>query len=99
MLQFISLLTERSKMRNRFRVELYDANKAHDITLMFEQGVDKDYLTELAYSNLANFEGDVKAYVYDELKKRKTTAIFIPNEIVTRVKSKLTNTAKELGLI
>lgn len=86
-------------MRNRFRVEIYDANKAHDVTMQFEQGVDKDYLTELAYSNLAKFEGDVKAYVYDELKKRKTTAIFIPNEIVTRVKSKLTNTAKELGLI
>lgn len=86
-------------MRNRFRVEIYDANKAHDLTLQFEQGVDKEYLTELVYSNLAKFEGDVKAYVYDELKKRKTTAVFIPNEIVTRVKSKLTNTAKELGLI
>lgn len=86
-------------MRNRFRVEIYDANKAHDLTLMFEQGVDKEYLTELAYSNLAKFEGDVKAYVYDELKKRKTTAIFLPTEIVTNVKSKLKNTAKELGLI
>ena len=86
-------------MRNRFRVEIYDANKAHDLTLMFEQGVDKEYLTELAYSNLANFEGDVKAYTYDMLKKRKTTAIFVPAEIVTSVKSKLTNTAKELGLI
>ena len=86
------------KMKNRFRVEIYDANKANDLTLLFEQGVDKEYLTELAYSNLARFDGSVKAYTFDQLKKRKTTAVYIPSEITTLVKSKLTNTAKELGL-
>ena len=85
-------------MKNRFRVEIYDANKAHDLTLLFEQGVDKEYLTELAYSNLARFDGNVKAYTFDQLKKRKTTAVFIPMEITTMVKSKLSNTARELGL-
>ena len=86
------------KMKNRFRVEIYDEVKQNDVTLFFEQGVDKEYLTELAYSNLAKFDGNVKAFVFDMLKKKKTTAIYIPMEITTMVKSKLTNTAKELGL-
>jgi len=60
------------KMKNRFRVEIYDEVKQNDVTLFFEQGVDKEYLTELAYSNLAKFDGNVKAFVFDMLKKKKT---------------------------
>ena len=30
-------------MRNRFRVEIYDANKQNDLTIYSEQGVDKEY--------------------------------------------------------
>ena len=41
-------------MKNRFRVEIYDANKANDITIYSEQGVDKEYLVELVYSNIMN---------------------------------------------
>ena len=77
------------KMKNRFRVEIYDANKANDLTLLFEQGVDKEYLTELAYSNLARFDGSVKAYTFDQLKKRKTTAVYIPSEITDRKSTRL----------
>ena len=44
-------------MRNRFRIEIYDANKANDLTLYSEQGVDKEYLTELVFSNLRRFNG------------------------------------------
>lgn len=86
------------QMANRFRVEIYDENKNNDLTIYSEQGVDKEYLTELVFSNVAKFQGNIKAYVYDTLKKKKTTAMFLPMEIVTGIKSKLTNTAKELNL-
>jgi len=83
----------------RYRVEIFDENKLNDVTIYSEQGVDKEYLTELVFSNIRNFDGNIKAYVFDNLKKKKTTAMFLPMEIVTSVKSKLTNTAKELHLI
>jgi hypothetical protein len=69
-------------MKNRFRVEVYDEVKGNDLTLYFEQGVDKEYLTEIVFSNLRQFSGNVRAYVYDQLKKRKTTAIYLPMELV-----------------
>ena len=71
-------------MRNRFRVEIYDENKANDVTIYSEQGVDKEYLTELVFSNLRKFQGNVKAYVFDNVKKKKTTAMILPMEIVTK---------------
>ena len=67
-------------MRNRYRVEIYDENKLNDLTIYSEQGVDKDYLTELVFSNLRKFDGNIRAYVYDNLKKKKTTALFINRE-------------------
>lgn len=86
-------------MRNRFRVEIYDEVKSNDVTLFFEQGVNQEYLRELVYSNISKFDGNIKAFVYDISKKKKTTAIFIPIEITQAVKAKLTNTAKDLGFI
>jgi hypothetical protein len=84
-------------MKNRFRVEIYDANKANDVTIYSEQGVDKEYLTELAFSNRGNFLGDVRAYVYDTLKKTKTTALYLPSEVINFGRTnKLTR--DELGL-
>jgi hypothetical protein len=71
-------------MRNRFRIEIYDANKLNDLTIYSEQGVDKEYLTELVFSNLRRFNGKVNAYVVDTLKKKKTTAMFLDEEIVNR---------------
>jgi hypothetical protein len=72
-------------MRNRFRIEIYDANKANDLTLYSEQGVDKEYLTELVFSNLRRFNGKVRAYVYDNVKKKKITAMFLNEETVAMV--------------
>ena len=69
-------------MRNRFRIEIYDANKANDLTLYSEQGVDKEYLTELVFSNLRKFDGTIRAYVYDNLKKKKTTALILNREFL-----------------
>ena len=76
-------------MKNRYRVEIYDANKLNDLTIYSEQGVDKEYLTELVFSNLRNFNGTVRAYVYDNLKKKKTTALSLPSEFIPK-KTELT---------
>jgi hypothetical protein len=86
-------------MNNRFRIEIYDANKLNDVTLYSEQGVDKEYLTELVFSNIRQFAGKVNAYVFDNVKKKKVTAMFLDEEIVNFAKSKTAGIAKmELGL-
>jgi hypothetical protein len=74
-------------MANRFRVEIYDANKMNDITIYSDQGVDKEYLTELVFSNIRNFSGRVNAYVFDNVKKKKTTALFFDESTVEKVNS------------
>ena len=84
-------------MKDRFRVEIYDENKLNDLTIYSEQGVDKEYLTELVFSNRRNFFGNVRAYVYDTLKKTKTTALYLPSEIVNFNRNNQL-TRDELGL-
>jgi UDP-N-acetylglucosamine 2-epimerase len=74
-------------MKNRFRIEIYDEVKSNDLTIYSEQGVDKEYLTELVFSNIKNFDGNVRAFVYDSLKKKKTTALFLPIETIQFVKA------------
>ena len=64
-------------MLNRYRIEIYDENKNNDLTIYSEQGVTKEYLTELVFSNLRNFDGDIRAYVYDVKNNKKTTALII----------------------
>ena len=76
-------------MKNRYRVEIYDENKANDLTIYSEQGVDKEYLTEMVFSNLRRFSGNIRAYVYDNLKKKKTTALFLPMDVLPK-KTELT---------
>jgi hypothetical protein len=73
----------------RYRVEIFDEVKSNDLTIYSEQGVDKEYLTELVFSNIRNFDGNIKAYVYDSLRKKKVTALYLPMEIVNGVKSKV----------
>ena len=86
-------------MKNRFRVEIYDANKENDITIYSEQGVDKEYLTELVFSNIRNFSGRVNAYVFDSVKKKKTTAMFLNEDTVEFNKNIIRNATKvELGI-
>jgi hypothetical protein len=86
-------------MANRFRVEIYDANKLNDVTIYSDQGVDKEYLTELVFSNIRNFSGRVNAYVFDNVKKKKTTALFFDENTVEKVNSVTRGLKKmELGL-
>jgi len=85
-------------MANRFRVEIYDANKSNDITIYSDQGVDKEYLTELVFSNIRNFSGKINAYVFDNVKKKKTTAMFLDENTVEFNKNLISNATKvELG--
>ena len=86
-------------MANRFRIEIYDANKAHDLTLYSDMGVDKEYLTEMVISNLRRFQGKVNAFVFDNVKKKKTTAMFFDETIVNQLNKKHVLTAKEIGLV
>jgi len=81
-------------MKNRYRVEIYDENKQNDLTIYSEQGVEKEYLTELVFSNMRKFDGTIRAYVYDNLKKKKTTAMMIHADIIPP-KTKLTNLLAE----
>ena len=71
-------------MKNRYRVEIYDANKLNDVTIFSDSGVDKEYLTELVFSNLRKFSGKVNAYVFDNVKKKKTTAMFLDENTVSK---------------
>ena len=86
-------------MANRYRVEIYDANKLNDVTIYSEQGVDKEYLTELVFSNLNKFSGKINAYVFDNVKKKKTTAMFLDENTVEFNKNLISNAKKvEVGI-
>ena len=86
-------------MANRFRVEIYDANKLNDLTIHLDQGVDKEYLTELVFSNIKNFSGKINAYVFDNVKKKKTTAMFLDESTVEFNKNLIKNATKvEVGI-
>jgi hypothetical protein len=83
-------------MRNRYRIEIYDENKNNDLTIYSDSIVDKEQLNEIVFSNVRQFSGNVRGYVFDNLKKRKLTAAFLPMEIVNKYnKNKLTT----LGII
>jgi hypothetical protein len=71
-------------MKNRYRVEIYDEVKSNDLTIYSDQGVDKEYLTEIVFSNIRRFSGNVRAYVFDNVKKKKTTALFLPMEVLPK---------------
>ena len=76
-------------MKNRYRVEIFDEIKDNDLTIYSTEGVNKEYLTELVFSNLRRFSGNVRAYVFDNLKKKKTTALYLPMEVIPK-KTELT---------
>jgi len=85
-------------MYNRYRVEIYDDNKANDLTIYSEEGVSREYLSELVFGNIRRFAGNIRAYVFDNKKKQKVLAIYLPMETVSKYNNnKLTR--DELGLI
>ena len=87
-------------MKNRFRVEIYDANKQHDVTLFTNEKVDREYLAELVISNIKNFEGTVKAFAYDNIKKKKISALFYDESVVQFIQNTAAKATRlELDLI
>ena len=85
-------------MYNRYRVEIYDENKLNDLTLYFADGVNREHLSELVFSNIRHFQGKVRAHVFDKKKKEKVLAIFYPEQIVKKYNNnKLTK--EEIGLV
>jgi len=85
-------------MYNRYRVEIYDENKLNDLTLYFSDGVNREHLSELVFSNIRRFQGKVKAYVFDKKKRTKVLAIFYPEQTVKKYNNnKLTK--EEIGLV
>jgi hypothetical protein len=85
-------------MKSRYRVEIYDDNKANDLTIYSDEGISREYLSELVFGNIRQFAGNVRAYVYDTKKKKKTLAIYLPMETVNKYNN-LPLTKIELGLI
>ena len=74
-------------MQNRFKIEIYDEVKSNDLTVYSDEGYDNESLQQLVFSRLKDFDGNVKAYVYDQKNKKKTSAAFFPMETVNYVKS------------
>lgn len=86
-------------MKSKYRVEIYDDVKAHDLTIYTDEKVDRDDLTHLVFSNIKNFTGKIRAYTVDVKTKKKIAAMFLNEEIVSYAKSKSNNLKKmELGL-
>ena len=87
-------------MKNRFRVEIYDANKQHDVTLFTNEKVDRDYLSELVISNIKNFEGTVKAFAFDNIKKKKVSALLLDESVVKFIQNTAAKATRlELDLV
>ena len=42
-------------MKNRYRVEIYDDNKANDLTIFSDEGINREYLGELVFGNIRRF--------------------------------------------
>ena len=70
----------------RYRVEIYDANKAHDLTLYSPNSMNRETLGNVVKSNLNKFQGNVKAYVFDTQEKKKVFAMYFPEDYISYIK-------------
>jgi hypothetical protein len=76
----------------RYRVEIYDDVKDRDITLWSNKNLDKELLMELVFQNIRNFDGPLRAYVYDTQEKKKTAAMLLNEDIVKLYTSQMRKT-------
>jgi len=65
----------------RYRVEIYDSNKSHDLTFYSDENLNRTKLTNLVKENLNKFQGTIKAYVVDTQNNKKVFAAYFPEEI------------------
>lgn len=70
----------------RFRIEIYDEVKSNDLTLHSEFNMDIEALREIVFSNLRQFSGNVKAFVFDNKTNKKTVAAMYSMDTVNYVK-------------
>ena len=77
-------------MRSRYRIEIYDQVKSNDLTIYSDENLDRQVLSQIVFSYLPKFKGNVRAYVFDQNKKIKTKTNkylklygrdFLPNNI------------------
>jgi len=76
-------------MANRYRIEIYDEIKSNDLTLYSDQGMNRQTLSELVFSYAKDFQGNVKAFAYDTVTKKKVTGAYLPMEVLNSIKAKL----------
>ena len=67
-------------MQERYRIEIYDDIKANDITIYSNQNIDRLTLSQLVFSYLPKFKGNVRSYIYDNKDRKKIAASFYPME-------------------
>lgn len=65
----------------RYRLEIYDANKSHDISIPLAESINYPKIVNMFKQNIKNFQGDVKAYVFDVKNNKKITAAYFPESI------------------
>jgi hypothetical protein len=76
-------------MANRYRIEIFDEIKSNDLTLYSDQGMNRVALSELVFSYANNFQGNVRAFAYDTLTKKKVTGAYLPMDMLNLFKSKI----------
>ncbi len=76
-------------MRKRYRIEIYDDIKSNDMTIYSDKMIDSEKLSELVFSNLRRFSGNVKAIAIDSTTNKKNAAAMFPLETVALFKSNI----------
>jgi hypothetical protein len=67
----------------RFKVEIWDEIPQNDITVWLEEGTDARGLSEIVWSNLNKFQGNVTGVLVDTLHNKRKFACYYPMEIVS----------------
>lgn len=62
----------------RYRVEIYDANKAHDLTFFYKDLLNREGISKLLNKNKKRFQGNVKSYIVDTEINKKVFAAYFP---------------------
>ena len=68
----------------RFKVDIWDEIPANDVTVWLEEGTDGKGLSEIVWSQLNNFQGNVTGVLVDTLRNQRKFACYFPMEIVSQ---------------
>jgi hypothetical protein len=63
----------------KYRVEIYDEYKPNDLTFYSDE-ISHNSFRKMVKDNIKNFNGDIRAYVFDNKKKKKIMAMYLPME-------------------